>query len=120
MSFAETAFLILSLFVGIYLIFSLVGNYLGSHLAGDRTEHKVRRFFTKERVNALADSVAVLLSIGVSIFLVVIKSDSTSKTLLNLMPDLKFQIIFLVALCYGLILEIPIAVFKQSKDKEES
>lgn len=119
-SFAETAFLILSLFVGIYLISSVIGNYLGSCLDEGKTEDKTRRFLTKEMVGASTDFVAVLLSIGVALFLVVVKSNSTSKTLFDLMPEIRFQIIFLIALCYGLILEISIAVFRQLRDKEES
>jgi hypothetical protein len=105
-SFAEMAFLYLSLYMGIYFVLSVVGNYFANHYKtmkdADNKEEKWRHLRRKWGLLIL-DFLAFFVSVLFAFFWPVIQSDTTSKTLMDLIPDYRVKLVFLIALSYGLL-----------------
>jgi flagellar biosynthesis protein FliQ len=105
-SFAEMAFLYMPLFVGIYLVLSILGGWVSDFLSQDSR---------KLIVATLLDSFAVLSAVIVSACWIVVQSLYTSKTLIGMMPDNLWKAEFLLGLSFGLIFNLGKAAWTFSR-----
>lgn len=96
-SFAEMVFLYMPVFVGIYVVLSILGRWVSDFLSQDS-----RKFI----VVMLLDFVAVLSAVTVFACWNVVQSTYTSKTLIDMMPDYLWKAAFLLALSFGLIFNL--------------
>ena len=93
-SFAEMAFLYMSLFVGIYLVLSILGRWVSDFLSQDSRKLIVATFL---------DFVAVFSVVAISACWNVVQSIYTSKTLIGMIPNYWWKALFLFGLSFGLI-----------------